>query len=342
MDKIPAAIIGLGRIASLLEDDPLREKPCTHAGAVAASHDCFLAGGMDTDAERRALFAQKWSCPVFDSAERMLDEMHPRIVHIATHPETHLEYCLLAEQLRVPVVVCEKPLAGTLRHAKKIRAIHERGGTKIIVNHERRYARDYHAAKRMIASGDLGELCGITAALYMGKDRRILDMLWHDGTHIADCVSFLVDGKLAHKKTAGSPLAARQGSAFFLGEVVPLAQAQDTPPSAQTAAIPFCLEVGAGRDHIVFEIALSFTQGRIRVGNGIYEIWKSVPSPYAKDFRSLTLCESGFNGATEYFSRMVQDAVRVCRDKNAQPLSSARDALRVIEYLTGIAKWKRR
>jgi hypothetical protein len=32
MDKIKAAIIGLGRIASLLENDTLREKPCTHAG----------------------------------------------------------------------------------------------------------------------------------------------------------------------------------------------------------------------------------------------------------------------------------------------------------------------
>jgi hypothetical protein len=35
-EKIPAAIIGLGRIASLLEKDGRREKPCTHAGAIAA------------------------------------------------------------------------------------------------------------------------------------------------------------------------------------------------------------------------------------------------------------------------------------------------------------------
>ncbi|GHV88670.1 hypothetical protein AGMMS50267_10300 [Spirochaetia bacterium] len=40
MKKIPVAIIGLGRIASLLEDDRLREKPCTHAGAITANPDC--------------------------------------------------------------------------------------------------------------------------------------------------------------------------------------------------------------------------------------------------------------------------------------------------------------
>jgi hypothetical protein len=61
MDKISVAIVGLGRIGSLLEEDPRREKPCTHAGAIAANrlldvlwHDgthqadaiMFLAGGV--------------------------------------------------------------------------------------------------------------------------------------------------------------------------------------------------------------------------------------------------------------------------------------------------------
>ncbi|MBW9226962.1 gfo/Idh/MocA family oxidoreductase, partial [Leptospira interrogans] len=31
---IPVLLIGLGRIASLLEKDSLRNHPCTHAGAI--------------------------------------------------------------------------------------------------------------------------------------------------------------------------------------------------------------------------------------------------------------------------------------------------------------------
>ena len=34
MNKYRACVIGLGRIASLFEDDPKRVHPCTHAGAL--------------------------------------------------------------------------------------------------------------------------------------------------------------------------------------------------------------------------------------------------------------------------------------------------------------------
>jgi predicted dehydrogenase len=333
VEKIPSAIIGLGRIASLLETDPLREKPCTHAGAIAASGDCFLAGAMDADAGRRELFSSTWGCPVFDSAELMLREIRPRIVHVATHPDTHLEYCLLAEKHGIPVVVCEKPLADTLGRAKKISAIHGRGATKILVNHERRYALDYQRAKREIESGNLGEILGVAAKLYMGKERRIIDMLWHDGTHLVDAVAYLSGGVPVHKKFFGTPLKSARGTAFLLGEI-PLRGI-----SGESRRVPFAVEAGAGRDHIVFEIDLSLSAGRVRIGNGVYEIWKSAESPYAKGFRSLIPVCSAFSGPTGYFSRMVEDAARLCRGEKSEPLSGARDALRVIEYLSGVSRW---
>jgi predicted dehydrogenase len=347
MSDICSAIIGLGRIASLLEDDPLREKPCTHAGAITASKDCFLAGGMDCSSERRDLFAKKWGCPVFDNAEDMLKSVKPQILHIATHPETHLQFCLLAARYGVPVIVCEKPLAHTLTGAKKIAAIAGRG-TKIIVNHERRYARDYQNIKNLVASGELGALCSIAGTLYMGKDRRLLDILWHDGTHMADCLAFLSGGMLHHKKTVGSPLTGITGSAFLIGDIIGIKNAASecsapkSPAFAKTN-IPFSIEIGAGRDHIVFEIEISLTQGRLRIGNGVYEVYKSTESPYAKGFRALACVQSGFSEPSGYFSHMVEDAVKLVHDEkgSAEPLSSARDALGVIAYLSAVARWKR-
>jgi predicted dehydrogenase len=137
-EKIRAAIVGLGRIASLLEDDAKREKPCTHAGAIAASPDCVLAGGADTAADRREAFAHRYHCPVYSDAEQMLRELTPHVLHIATHPDSHLHYVLLAARYGVKVVVCEKPLARTFAESRKIAALHARGATKIITNHERR------------------------------------------------------------------------------------------------------------------------------------------------------------------------------------------------------------
>lgn len=323
------AIIGLGRIASLLEDDPLREKPCTHAGAVSANPDCILTAGFDIDAERRDRFAARWNCAVYDDAKNMIEERSPRILHIATHPDSHYQYCALAEAYNIPVVVCEKPLADTLGRARKIAAIHNRGTTKIITNHERRYSEDYLKAKEIINRGELGDMSSIRGTLFMGKTRRLLDVLWHDGTHLLDVIMYLGDGIVKPGKTWGQSLNERSGTAYLLGDL-----------QRKNQNIPFMIELGAGRDHLAFEVEISFTEGRINIGNGIFEVWKSRESSYAEGFRSLEKIIPAFEGPTSYFSNMVKDAVACVENPGLVPRSSAADGLHVITYLHHVKMWK--
>lgn len=324
------AIVGLGRIASLLEDDKLREKPCTHAGAVRANPNCALVAGADIDGERREAFKAQWGCPVYADARQMILETRPRILHIATHPDSHLFYAALAEKLKVPVVVCEKPLASDIRGARKIAAIHRRGSTKIITNHERRYSTNYQQIQAMIADGRYGDLQSIKGTLYMGKNRRILDILWHDGTHMVDAFAFLAEGVPVHKKTAGGPLDARSGTTFFFGEI---------RRKKDRRNIPFVLETGSDRDHLVFEIECSLEQARLRIGNGIFEIWERAESPYAEGFRSLRRAPAIFTGATGYFANMEADAAACALAPQLAPVSSALDGLAVIKYLSRVHKW---
>ncbi|MDR2068775.1 MAG: Gfo/Idh/MocA family oxidoreductase [Spirochaetaceae bacterium] len=339
-----AAIVGLGRIGSLLEEDPLREKPCTHAGAIRAEADCVLAAGADTDGERRRLFGKRWGCPVYADAETMLRETSPDILHIATHPDSHGYYCALAAACHVPVAVCEKPLADTLGRARKIAALHRSGKIKIITNHERRYAADYRQARTILKEGRLGRVLGVNARLCMGKTRRLLDVLWHDGTHLADALMFLSGCRLRHKKAWGSPLSRGTGTAFLLGFLYGLGSVSKSPAPAKAGDsfqgdIPFLFEVGAERDHLVFELEFSCSQGRLRIGNGLFEVWESIPSPYAEGFRSLTKTETAFTGPTGYFANMVKDAVRCVRDSAHEPRSGAADGLEVIRYLKSIRAW---
>jgi predicted dehydrogenase len=329
LDKIPVAIIGLGRIASLLEDDPLREKPCTHAGAAAANPDCVIVAGCDRDEERRRLFAERWACPVYADAAAMLGAHRPGIVHIATHPDSHYHYCKLASDYRVPVVVCEKPLADTIREARKIAALHKSGQIKILTNHERRYSADYIRAKAILEEERLGPLLSLRMTLYMGKTRRLLDVLWHDGTHLADAAMFLTGGNLHHRRRWGAPLSSGTGTAWLEGWVQTSKQ------------IPLLMEIGAGRDHLVFELEFSCARGRLRIGNGVFEVWESAESPYAAGFRSLARTGNVFEGKTGYFTNMVEDAVSCYRDNGRQPWSSAADGLRVIEYLHSVKAWGR-
>ena len=335
--KLKAAIVGLGRIASLLEEDTLREKPCTHAGAIAANPDCVLAAGCDSDEERRRLFAEKWRVPVYADAMEMIRAHAPQILAIATHPDSHYQYCRLAADCGVPVVICEKPLADTIKEARKISRLADNGdgrGFTVITNHERRYSADYIRVRAMLDGEKLGRLLSVRANLYMGKTRRLLDVFWHDGTHLADALMFLTGSTLKHRRRWGAKLTARAGTAWLEGELRGVEK--DRPNSAP---VPVIMEIGAGRDHLVFEMEFSCEKGRLRIGNGIFEVWESAPSPYAEQFRSLKQTGEVFTGPTGYFANMVQDAVECTRDPERRPRSSAACGLRVIEYLHSVKAW---
>ncbi len=126
----------LGRIASLLENDKLREKPCTYAGAVYENTECVISGGFDISEKRRNKFSQNWKCPVFDSMGKMIQSVKPHILFVATPPESHLEIVEKVAKQGIKTIVCEKPLADTLESAK------------ILTSHERRYANNYFAVKK--------------------------------------------------------------------------------------------------------------------------------------------------------------------------------------------------
>src|SRR6056297_2259017 len=104
--KITCAVVGLGRIGSTLEKDRLREKPCTHTGAILANQDCRLIGGADIDQEARRRYLEDWGDridrgaesgwrysdepPVFESAGALLARLKMDILVAATPPESHL------------------------------------------------------------------------------------------------------------------------------------------------------------------------------------------------------------------------------------------------------------
>jgi predicted dehydrogenase len=225
------------------------------------------------------------------------------------------------------VAICEKPLADTMKKARQIARL---AGIKIVTNHERRYSEDYIRAKAILDEERLGRLLGVRGYLYMGRSRRLLDVLWHDGTHLADAIMFLTGSTLKHRRSWGAKLTAKKGTAYLEGYL----------GQGRAAQIPVVIEVGAGRDHLAFELEFSCERGRLRIGNGVFEVWESAESPYAEGFRSLARTGDVFEGPTGYFANMVKDAVACVREADWHPQSSAADGLRVIGYLNSVKRWR--
>lgn len=321
MSKLTCALIGLGRIGSRLESDPLREKPCTHAGALFANPDCRLAAVCDIEAEARAAFKAQWadknSFETFGHIDLLLNKVRPDILSIATPPHTHRSLVSKAARAGVPVVICEKPLARSMRDARAIARLHTSGRLKIVVNHERRYSRDYQLVRSYVQSQRYGRLLSLRGTLYFGGSAAHREVLLHDGTHMVDIINYLTDSVCEVRRRYGS-MRASTSSALLFGKA---------------GKIPVCIEVGSERDHLVFELELSFEQGRIRIGNGVLAFEASRPSPFYQDYRSLLPADTPHVPNTEYFSGMLADAVRCCREPNYQPLSNAAASLEVMRFI---------
>jgi hypothetical protein len=106
--------------------------------------------------------------------------------------------------------------------------------------------------------------------------------------------------------------------------------------------VPVVVDVGAERDHLVFEVELSFERGRVTVGNGVYRVEESAESGFYEGYRSLADTGARRQERTGYFSNMIADAVRCVRDPQAEPLSSARDGLAALRFIRTVRRPLRR
>lgn len=319
------AFIGLGRICSLLEDDPLREKPATHAGAFAMRNDCRIAGGYDTNSDRRQAFATRWNTQEFHSAAELLNgELPPHVLVIATHPDSHEYYLRMAMEHRLPVVVCEKPVAHNRSAARRMARLERSGPTRVVVNHERRFSRDYIIARQSVERGELGDLVSIRSQLFFGRTARHDRVFLHDGTHLVDAIHFLTADVLRVNGTFGC-YRNDQSSVFVQGKLV-------------RRGIPVSIEIGAERDYLHFEIDLSFTGGRIRIGNGIFSWSRSSKSAYYSGYRSLVPAHKFPPEPTGYFSGMAEEAVGLVHEPSRRSRSTVEDGWHAMRVIASVGR----
>ena len=325
MKEVRVAFLGLGRIASLLEDDTKREKPASHAGAFSAVPGTVLCGGWDPQSERREAFSTRWSAPTdFQGPEGLLSSLNPDIVVIATPPDSHADLVLLAAGAGVPVVVCEKPLTADLAQARRLARKVATLPARVMVNHERRYARDYLRVRSLIVGKTYGELKTVNAKLFMGRGRAPGEVMLWDGTHLLDILRFLTDGEVGRVAAWGRAevLGGRLTTRLLVGQA------------------EVFIETATDRDHLVFELDLGFENGRIRIGNGLYEEWVGGPSPLYDKMRSLlpVAVPSENLYPTNYFSGMAADAVQAARDPGHTPASTLADGLAALEAIERILR----
>lgn len=171
-----AAIVGCGRMAH------------GHARAYLADPRVELVACADISDEAAGRFAGEFGIPTrYADYREMLERERPDVVSICTHHQFHAPMTIEAAKVAAPrAILCEKPIALDLASADAMIAACEASGTRLLVGHQRRFARQYVAARQAIAAGRVGDVISIEA---YGHPRSSLLV---DSTHTVDLVRFFL------------------------------------------------------------------------------------------------------------------------------------------------------
>jgi len=337
-----ALLIGCGRIGFMLEDDPLRKKPCTHFGGMKRA-GVTLESACDIDRERLGLFGKAAHLPdeFLFTDYRLALKNSPNIVVIATWTNTHAPITIAAAESGAKVIVCEKPIAHDIKAAKKMRDACALHGATLIINHERRYDGRYRAVKKLIEKNAIGEIRTIrgtlaTRGLSSCSDPRLGGgPLLHDGTHLIDMIAFL-----AGKITTIDGRVFRYGKDSGYEDLALALLMTDQ-------GIPASIQVGGDTDYFGFGLEIFGSSGKIEIGNGYQRLFTAKKSRLYRGFSDLV--EKNFPPYPKgsCFTELYREVRKISSNSSIVPSSSGNDgldALRVIHgiYLSALKKRERK
>jgi predicted dehydrogenase len=285
--KFNVLIIGLGRIASTLEEDTLRYHPCTHAGVLLKSplsKHFHVRGAYDTDKKKIDKFLEFWNLnkkTTITNLDQILREKFDLCV-IASTSVSHFINTKFAIELGIKHILIEKPICTNNEDLNKLVTLAKKHKTKIWVNHERRYHPLYQYVKNKLQSKEWGIIKTIHASVLtsglspgLAYEKTGGGPLLHDGTHAIDYLDFLL-GK--RKKV------------HFANFYTPKTQNTESRALAlieYPQSVFAFLEAGGERRYFQFEVDIQTSEYRIVLNNDGHKLYRSEESSLYKGFRSL-------------------------------------------------------
>jgi predicted dehydrogenase len=322
--RYTAAIIGCGRVAWMLEDDPLETRPCTHMGAYERVDEetgrVGVIAASDTDTERLKSFGERFGVEdLYTDHKRMLREVRPDIVSVCAWAPERFTMVIDSIEAGVRGIWCEKAMATSLDEGRAMIEACRVNGVSLIVSHMRRWSPEYKKAREIIDNGGIGALQSIVA--------HFSGSLIHTGTHAFDVLRWFagpvdwVEGSL--ENTSGS---------------LPWDSIEDL---GGNAIIKFKSGVTAtvlaeSKTYFFFEFDIIGSSGRIRIGNNrVLEYYSPEASRHYTGIRELAAKPfpeyEKENIWTEALTNLLD-----CVDKGAENLSRPEDGLGALEIALAI------
>ena len=371
-----AAIVGTGRIGFTLGFDKKREQPASHTMALLENKRIKLIAAADSNEEnleqwrkyvRKHNGKKEFTLPFTTSKELYENVTCLDIITVAVNEDNHLEECIKAIEYKPRLVILEKPVALNSEEAEKIRAKAQECGVPVMVNHERRFAKDYLSVVKMIEQiGDIQSVVGeLDSGLRIYGEEFEKDgtySLLHDGTHLVDIIQFLLGGNVSNDEENNDRSVENQQNSNDLADstsskesssqilknptvtgiykdekgIVRNFTAHYSSVVSRFGTIPEVTIKMSGRSKFFeFRIEILGTLGKICIGNGFAELYLRKESKLYTGFYSLTRQKLKLPKKTGYFSGMIQNAVDFLDGTSelVSPLEDAISDLKVLEEI---------
>jgi len=326
------ALIGCGRIGTILEEDKLRYKPCTHSGG-AKSAGLKINYACDTNKSRLENFAKKTNIlktNSFLNHKNLLKKVIPHVVIIATHIDSHEEITLDFSNAGTKIVVLEKPISYNIKSAKKIITTCQKNNTTLIINHERRYDSRYRKVKEMLDANSIGDILSIKGeVLTSGRIGKSFEKngggpLLHDGTHLVDIIRFFVgdfwqiDGDFQRGNR-------KEGFEDYTSAFIKTKKNKT-----------IFIEAGKNRNFFSFSIEISGSNGKIIIGNGFQKLFLPQKSKFYEGFKDLVETDFPEYKENNSFTELYTEVKHIIEGKNNSPTSSGKDGYKALEIIHSI------
>jgi predicted dehydrogenase len=194
MAKYRAGIVGLGRIASTMDDRHLNHHfialPFAHMACLAEIDAIEVVAAVDPFEQRRTEFTERWGLKnTYDNVQEMLAKEALDIVTVATSAEPRHDIVMAAINAGVRGVYAEKPFAITLQEADAMVQAAKQSGVALAVGCTRRSDPWWKQVRMLIDTGQLGQIQHINV---MANSPISLN-----GSHLIDLIRFLANDDVA-------------------------------------------------------------------------------------------------------------------------------------------------
>jgi scyllo-inositol 2-dehydrogenase (NAD+) len=164
MVRLTSAVVGCGRMGAFTSQAvhdfaPDCWFPLSHIEAMLACESVDLQAACDLDPVTLSRVATRYqSLELFQRYEKMLQEVHPQILSVATRTQERAQIIEAAIQMGVRGFHVEKPLCNSVEQLNQLRDLIDNNGIALSYGAIRRHFQIYKKAKELIESGELGEL----------------------------------------------------------------------------------------------------------------------------------------------------------------------------------------